>query len=159
MCQIEKLSDKLNKESLGLVRSDFDIYKYETDLRQLDVRELCSCQFRYSEHYTYKFLFMFPFIWVDLSLQDWKTIIMDHVENELSLVNIFVFLQRYLKIDSVELLNSLDRMPKRMRRFLKRDFKKRPGIMRFTIMDEINLEGLNLDYPEVSNRLISELKG
>ncbi len=62
MEDVEYVSKKINNESFDLRKREFDLSLYVDEIKKLNAIDFCSFQFKFSTHYTHKFLVTLNFL-------------------------------------------------------------------------------------------------
>jgi hypothetical protein len=95
-------------------------------------------------------------IWKNFSYGDWKDVFNRIQNNKVGIIGLAVFMYKYLKIDSVKIINIADNVADKNKQEVNATFYERRGLFAFDRGDESILKRYNLDFGDITERLLKE---
>ena len=101
---LQKVSDKILNDSMGLSREGFSILPYRAELESVDALDLIVWHAPYPQLYFNKLMFATAFVWKDLSWRQWQEGLLRLRHDFQALWNLLTFLAQYLEVDAFSAL-------------------------------------------------------
>jgi hypothetical protein len=95
-------------------------------------------------------------VWGDFTYQNWISIFDKIQHNSVGVTAISSFLYKYLKINSIEIINDMTSITEANKEKINKVFFERKGLFAFDRGDEFIMKKNNLDFEDVTIRLLNE---